>query len=219
MKGAALKYVWLTTRRELVWFPGAMFAVLVLIMWMMRRPDIRFAIAKGYLGFLVPLMTGIMAAYAVLDDPALELRFAAPVSAARTLLSRLALILSVQTAFALVFQVCAVAMGVRFAPLGSASAIQLAWIVPTISLAAVGMSGALAAAQCATGAFLAAAVWLVQLLMKSWVLANASSVYLFMGMLEPEHPGLLWSQAVLAVTSFVLMALSWVLLHRQERYL
>jgi hypothetical protein len=219
MKGAALKYVWLTTRRELVWFPGAMFAVLVLIMWMMRRPDIRFAIAKGYLGFLVPLMTGIMAAYAVLDDPALELRFATPVSAARTLLSRLALILSVQAVFSVLFQLCAIAMGVRFAPLGSVSAIQLAWIVPTISLAAVGMSGALAAAQCATGAFLAAAVWLVQLLMKSWVLANASSVYLFMGMLEPQHPGLFWSQGVLVVASFVLMALSWVLLHRQERYL
>jgi hypothetical protein len=219
MRVAALKYSWLTTRRELVWFPGAMFAVLVLIMWMMRRPDIRFAIAKGYLGFLVPLMTGILAAYAVLDDPALELRFATPVSAAQTLLTRLALILSVQAAFALGFQLCALAMGVRFSPLGSAFAIQLAWIIPTISLAAVGTSGALAAAQCATGAFLSASTWLIQLLMKGWLLANASSLYLFMGMLEPKHPDLLWSQAVLAVASFVLMAFSWVLLHRQERYL
>ena len=59
----------------------------------------------------------------------------------------------------------------------------------------------------------------MQLLMKSWLIANASSVYLFMGMLEPKHPDLLWSQGVLVVASLVLMTLSWVLLHRQERYL
>ena len=219
MSVAGLKYAWLTTRRELVWLPGAVFAALVLIMWMMRLPDIRFAIARGYLGFLVPLMTGILAAYAVLDDPALELRFATPVGASRTLLSRLALILCVQTAFVLMFQLCALAMGVRFSPLGAAPAIQLAWIVPSVSLAAVGTIGALASTQCATGAFLAASVWLVQLLMKGWLLANASSLYLFMGMLEPKHPDLIWSQAVLVVVSLVLMTFSWVLLHRQERYL
>src|SRR4029450_8188577 len=109
---------------------------------------------------------------AVRDARALELRFATPVSAAQTLLTRLALILSVQAAFALGFQLCALAMGVRFSPLGSAFAIQLAWIIPTISLAAVGTSGALAAAQCATGAFLSASTWLIQLLMKGWLLAN-----------------------------------------------
>ena len=38
-------------------------------------------------------------------------------------------------------------------------------------------------------------------------------------LLAPKHPDLLWSQGVLVVASLVLMTLSWVLLHRQERYL
>ena len=42
------------------------------------------------------------AAYSVLDDPALELRFATPVRAEQTLLARLGLILVIQAACALV---------------------------------------------------------------------------------------------------------------------
>ena len=41
----------------------------------------RFNIVRGYLGFIVPLIGGVLAAYGVLDDPALELRFSTPVRA------------------------------------------------------------------------------------------------------------------------------------------
>ena len=219
MRGASFKYSWLTFRRELVWFPVSFLAVFVLIMWMMRGADIRFAVARGYLGFLVPLVVGIMAAYSVLDDPALELRFSTPVGAMETLTTRLALIFGVQTACAVAFQVIAVAMGVDFSPLGNTLSVQAAWSIPAISLAALGTTGALLSTQCATGAFFAAAVWLVQLLMKSWFLANARAAYLFMGVLEPNSPDLVRSQLIQCAASVVLMIISWRLLHRQERYL
>lgn len=219
MRRGALRYAWRTHRRELVWFPVAFWAALIVILLMMRAPDIRFAIARAYLGFLVPLVGGILAAYTVLDDRALELRFSTPTTAAETLLTRFALMLGVQTACALSFQLIALAVGVDFSPLGNVASVQASWLVPALSLGALGTTGALAGAHAATGAFLAAAVWLVQLLMKSWLLANAPSVYLFMGVLEPGRPDLLKSQLILILMSAALMTLSWRLLHRQERYL
>ena len=214
-----IRYAWLTYRRELLWFPGALLAFFVVMTWMMRAPDIRFTIARAYLGFFVPLVASILAAYAVLDDPALELRFSTPTRPVQILLTRLAIILGVQAAGAFVFQLAAAAMGVDFSPLGGLVAVQLAWLVPTLSLSAVALGGSLAAAHGATGAFLAGATWLVQLLMKGWMLANARHLYLFMGVLEPSHPDLRASQGALLVTTLALLVLSWALLHRRERYL
>jgi len=214
-----IRYAWLTYRRELLWFPGALLGFFVVMAWIMRHPDVRFAIARGYLGFFVPLVAGILAAYSVLDDPALELRFSTPLRPSQILVGRLLLVLAVQTAGAFVFQLLALGMGVDFSPLGSILAVQRAWIVPTLALAAIGVTGSLAAAQCATGAFLAGAVWLVQLLMKGWLLANGRHLYLFMGVLEPHHPDLLASQGAVLAASLVLLTFGWALLHRRERYL
>ena len=98
MKGAGLKYSWLTYRRDQLWFPLAFLLIFVVIVLMMRHPGVRFSIARAYLGFIVPLTGGILAAYGVLDDPALELRFSTPVRAEQTLLARVGLILAVQAA-------------------------------------------------------------------------------------------------------------------------
>src|SRR5690349_21611879 len=104
MNRSALKYSWLTYRRDQLWFPAAFLALFILILLIMRHPGVRFSIARAYLGFIVPLIGGILAAYSVLDDPALELRFSTPVRAEQTLMARLGLILAVQMACALVFQ-------------------------------------------------------------------------------------------------------------------
>ena len=219
MSVAALRYAWVTFRREMLLFPAALFACFVLIAWMMRDPAIRFAIARGYLGFFVPLTGGILAAYALLDDPALELRLSTPVGAGRTLATRLGLILAIEAACALSFQAAALAMGVDFAPLGGALAVQLAWLVPTAALMSLGTLGSLATAQCATGAFVAGIVWLIQLLLKGWMLQNVPRLYLFMGVLEPGSPFLTASQSTVLAASLVSLAASWLLLRRPERYL
>jgi hypothetical protein len=214
-----IRYAWKTSRRELLWFPLALLGFFVVILLMMRHPQVRFTITKAYLGFFVPLLAGITAAYAVLDDPALELRFATRARHLQTLLARLVILLAVQGACALAFQLVATALGVDLSPLGTLLDVQLAWIVPTVALAAAGLSVSLASAQCVTGAFVAGAVWLVQLLMKSWLLANGPRVYLFMGILEPGRADLPASRAALLTCSAAALVLSWGLLHRQERYL
>jgi hypothetical protein len=219
MRGAALKYSWLTYRRDQLWFPLAFLALFIVILLILPNPVGRFSIARAYLGFIVPLVGGILAAYSVLDDPALELRFSTPVRAEQTLLARVGLILAVQMACALVFQLFVSALGIDLSPLGGLFRVQLMWLLPTLALAALGCAGALAGAQTVMGAFLAGAVWLVELMMNSWFRLNAPSVYLFLGVLAPDHPDLAINQGVLFAGSMALMLISWALLRRQERYL
>jgi hypothetical protein len=219
MKGAALKYSWLTYRRDQLWFPLAFLALFIVILLILRHPAARFSIARAYLGFIVPLIGGILAAYSVLDDPALELRFSTPVRAEQTLLARAGLILAVQTACSFVFQLFAGVLGIDLSPLGGLFNVQLVWFLPTLFLAALGSAGALAGAQTVMGAFLAGAVWLVELMMNSWFRLNARHVYLFLGVLAPGHPDLAVNQFVLFAGSMALMLVAWALLRRQERYL
>lgn len=219
MKGAALKYSWLTYRRDQLWFPLAFLALFIVIILILRHPVPRFSIARAYLGFIVPLVGGILAAYSVLDDPVLELRFSTPVRAEQTLLARLGLILAVQAACSLVFQLFAGALGIDLSPLGSLFSVQMVWFLPTLSLAALGSAGALAGAQTVMGAFLVGAVWLVQLLMNSWLRLNARHVFLFLGVIVPGDPDLRANQLVLFAGSIALLLVSWALLRRQERYL
>ena len=219
MTGAALKYSWLTYRRDQLWFPLAFLAIFIVILLIMRHPGVRFSIARAYLGFIIPLIGGILAAYSVLDDPALELRFSTPVRAEQTLFARLGLILAVQAACALVFQLFLGALAVDLSPLGNLLRVQLVWFLPTLSLAALGCAGSLAGAQTAMGAFLAGAVWLIQLLMNSWLRLNARHVFLFLGVIVPGDPDLTANQYTLFAGSLALLFVSWALLHRQERYL
>lgn len=219
MNGAALKYSWLTYRRDQLWFPLAFLALFFVILLILPNPAARYSIARAYLGFIVPLVGGILAAYSVLDDPALELRFSTPVRAEQTLLARVGLILAVQAACALVFQLFAGALGIDLSPLGGLFRVQLVWFLPTLSLAALGCAGALAGAQTAMGAFLAGAAWLIQLLMNSWLKLNARHVFLFLGVIVPDHPDLAANQCVLFTGSMALLLVSWALLRRQERYL
>lgn len=214
-----MRYSWLTFRRDALWFPPALWAIFLLIVVIMRHPDVRFTLARGYLGFIVPLISGIMAAYAVLDDPAIELRFATPVRAEQTLLERLGLIIAVQTACALSFQLFLLPLNVDLSHLGNLFGVQLAWFLPTLFLISLGTAGALVGAQTAMGAFLVGAVWLIQVMMKGWLEANAKYLHLFRSMLAPGDPDLVLNQCVLLAGSMALLFFSWLLLHRQERYI
>jgi len=213
-----LKYSWLSYRRDQLWFPLAFlafFAGIVLIL----RPGARFNVARAYLGFIVPLIGGILAAYGVLDDPALELRFSTPVRAGQILRARLGLILAVSAISAAIFQIVLGGLGIDLSPLGNLLAVQLVWFLPTLALASLGMAGALAGAQTAIGAFLAGAVWLIQLMMNSWLRANARPAFLFLGVIAPGDPALLLNRCVLFGGSVALLMISWALLRRTERYL
>jgi hypothetical protein len=218
MKRFSLRYSLLTDRLDQLWLPAAFWALFAIMSLLL--PEKAQNLARAYLGCVVPLIGGIMSAYAVLDDPALELRFATPIRSERTLLERLGLILTVQAACAVGFQLFALALGVDFLILGNWPDVQLAWLVPTLALVALGSSGSLLAAQTMTGAFLTGIVWLVELVARGWMARNNwKYVLIFVGALMPDHPDRVANQAILLALSVLLFVAAWALLRRQERYI
>jgi hypothetical protein len=220
MKSFSLRYSLLTQRADQVWFPAAFWILFALITVILNQPDKATDIARAFLGVVLPLIGGVMAAYAILDDPALELRFASPIPAARTMLDRLGITFLILAAAALSYQVFARAAGGDLAVLGSWVDVQLAWLVPTLALMAFGCLSSLAAAQTSIGAAMAGMVWIVELIAFDWLAGNIGRYALvFMGALRPAHPDLAAGRIVLAGLTFALLFASWMLLHRQERFI
>jgi hypothetical protein len=220
MKRSSLRYILLTARFDQMWFPLA-FWVLFAIIAIIRGPDYILDTTRAFLGAAIPLIGGIMAAYAILDDPALELRFATPISAAQTLLERLAPIFAIQALAALTYQGLALLLGVVFSPLGSWLDVQLAWLIPTFALMALGCLAAMLSTQTTTGAVLTGMVWVVQLVARGWFAGNPIGQYflVFMSPFMTDHPMLRANQGMLFTLSILLLSASWALLRRQERYL
>lgn len=219
MKRFSFRYTLLTYRLDQLWFPLAFWALFVIIA-LLRGNEYLLDTSRSYLGAVIPLIAGIMGAYVILDDPALELRFATPTRAGRFLAERLGLLLAIHAICALAFQMFALALGVDFTPLGNWVDVQLSWLIPTVSLMALGCLGSLLGAQTMAGAFLVGLVWIVELVARGWFAGNAGQYLLvFMGALIPEHPALRANQLSLFALTIVLLFAAWSLLKRQERYL
>ena len=220
MKRFSFKYTLLTYRLDQLWFPLAFWAFFVILTLLLSNDKQDFNIARAYIGVAVPLIGGFMAAYAILDDPAIELRFATPIRAAQILFERTILIFIIQAVSALAFIVFALLIGVDFAPLGNTLNLHLAWIVPTITMIAIGTFGAILGAQTMIGSFLVGLVWIIQVIIRDGMaINNWKYAYIFMGILTPEHPDLVGNQVALFALSAAFLFFTWLLLHKQERYI
>lgn len=121
---------------------------------------------------------------------------------------------------ALAFIVFALLIEVDFAPLGNALNLHLAWIVPTITMIALGTFGAILGAQTMIGSFLVGLVWIIEVIIRDGMAVNNwKYAYIFMGILAPEHPNLIGNQVALFALSAVFLFFTWLLLHKQERYI
>ncbi len=220
MKRFSLRYSILTSKLDQLWFPVAIFALFIIIAMILKEAPQFMNVARGYLGVAVPLIAGILAAYAVLEDPALELRFATPIHAAQTLLERLSLIFVVQVVLALTYQLLIRFLGGEFTMFLSVWHLQLAWIIPTLSLMMLGCITSLLAANSTIGALIIGMVWLVELIARGWFAQNAGKYFLvFMGALMPEHPDLSANLISLSILSIIFFVASMQLLRRQERFI
>lgn len=220
MKRFSLRYALKTYKLDQLWLPLAIFLLFALISLIQMNEPQLINIARSYLVAAIPLLAGILSAYAVLEDPALELRFATPIPASRTLLERLGLIFVIQTGFALLFQALILIIGGNFSMYLSVWHVQLAWIIPTLSLMMLGCTCSLLAANSTIGALMVGMVWLVELIARGWFAQNFGKYFLvFMGGLMPDHPDLIANYITLFVLSTALFISSLALLRRQERYI
>lgn len=216
-----LRYSLLTYRMDQLWLPAAFWALFAIVIGFLKADRDVFNLAAAFLGITLPLIGGVLAAYAVLEDPALELHFATPRPTRRILLERLGVILGVIVAAALSFQVFLAIVGIDLSGLGGPAARQLAWLIPSLAMIALGSASAFALAQSIAGALSTGLVWLVQVLARNWFLQDAWAryVFLFMGVRAPNHPNLLANQLCLAGLSLLLLWVAWSLFKKQERYL
>ncbi len=220
MKRFSLRYALLTYRLDQLWFPLAFWALFVIISLFMPEPDRVMNNTRAYLGTVVPLIGGILAAYAVLDDPALELRFATPIPPAQMLYERLGLTFLIQAVSAISYQGFALLMGADFSIFLSGWHVQLAWLLPTLAMMALGTLGALVAAQTTIGALFVGLVWIVEVIARGWLARNNGKYFLvFMGALMPDHPDLLANHLTVLALSLGFLVAAWALLRRQERYI
>jgi len=216
VRGFSVRYTLLSSGLEQIWFPATLWAFFAILGVVLREPARLLTLGCAYLGFVVPLTTGVLSAYAVLDDPALELRFTTPVRAGRMLSERLGPTLAAAALCAGAFQA---AFGTG--ALGGWGAAQLAWFVPCTALMAVGCAGALAGRKPGAGAIVVAVIWLLELIARASFAASGWAQYLliFMGALAPNHPALRANQCVLLALSAAVFCAAAALLRRQERYL
>jgi hypothetical protein len=220
-KGFSWKYMLVTCRLDMLWLPGAFWALFLVLSWMIRADPYGFAICASYLGAALPLIAGILAAYAVLDDPALELQFAAPRPAYWMLLERLGMILALAAACALSYQAVVALLQIDLSPLGGFLARQAAWAAPCLAMIALGAAAALAFRQAAAGSALIGLVWMMQVLLRDLFLQSPAARYvlIFMGSNYPQDPALRGNQAALAGLAVLLSIAAWAFLRLQERYL
>jgi hypothetical protein len=221
MKRFSLRYIFLTSSFIQLWLPLG-FWLLFMAIGVIRGAEYMVDTTRAYLGAVVPLVGGIMAAYAVIEDPALELRFATPISSAQTMLERLVPTALIQVFFALTYQLFALAFHTDFSSVfPTFGQYQLMWIIPTISLMGLGCFAALAFAQAYAGALMVGLVWIVELVARSWFAGNRIGQYflVFTTPFMQDHPALRINQISLCVLSYIFIQVSWMLLQKQERYI
>ncbi|MBN1486408.1 MAG: hypothetical protein JW981_02125 [Anaerolineae bacterium] len=218
----SLSYLLRTFKLDHIWLSAGLwglFAILVILM--QDDPTISGPTARGFLGVTLPLLGGVMAAHSILDDPALELLFATPLPAWLTLAARLGLVLVVVSVAALTFQGYLVCMDVTLNSLGNLALRQLAWLVPTTVLMALGCVMAFASANSTAGSLVVGGVWIFELLARGWFVQDrwARYFFVFMGALNAEHSVLRANQIFLAGLALVFLIAAWALLKKQERYI
>lgn len=223
MKGIQnfLRYLPATLRLDQLWLPVALWALCaIMILFLRGNVEMAFNVSRSYLGGLLPLIGGIMAAYAVLDDPALELHFSSPRSGWVLLLERLSVVLVVLAVCALSFQGFLAVTGVDLSGLGNGFWRQLAWLVPSLVMIGLGSAAGFATAQSMGGALVAGVIWFFQVLLRDMLASSAVGryVYLFMGASSPELPWLRSNQASLLAMGVLLLWASMRLLKKQERF-
>ena len=201
--------------------PAATWALFALLVALVHGNPSPADTAAAFLGVVLPLLAGVLAASLVVDDPALELLLAAPRAPWRTLLERLALLLAVVAASAIAYQILLVALAVDLSSLGGLTARQLVWLVPSLAVMGLGSVAGLGFGQGTMGALAVSLLWIVELLLRGQMLASpwARHLFLFTGALYPGWPYLAANWLCLLGAAAALVLAASLMLRRQERYL
>lgn len=210
-----------TYQASMFWLPAAIWALFVIMVGLFGKNLKAVEVSSSFTGVVLPLIGGILGAYAILDDPVLELQFASPRSGLRMMVERLGVILAILSVCAVTYQIFISAIGLDMSYYGTIWQRQTAWIIPCLALTCLGFLGAFASAQSTTAAMLVGMVWILQVIAREWFLNTPVAKYLFLftGALYPKMVSLVPSQVTLLGLSVVFLVIGWYLFQKQERYI
>jgi ABC-2 type transport system permease protein len=207
-------------RHEQLWGPLAIAGVFALIVLVLRG-DARLSneMARTFVGMILPLLAGMLAASLIVDDPALELQLAAPRAPWRLLLERLAVLLILVALLGTAFQGFAALLGVERTLLTNPLRAVAMWLLPSIPLMALGSTAALALCHGMGGALAVGFVWFVQLVVGAlFSLPLLRHLYLFAATRSAAPiPGT--NVLGLGLLAAALIVVSTQLMKKEERYL
>lgn len=214
------KYTFQAFQKDLFWLPVAMTGLFMIIVQFLPESN-KYKAAISFLGFVMPLVSGGLSAYAILEDNSLELQFTTKRSMWKMILERLGLVLVVMVLTSIVFQVYSRMAGISLSPLGSLFQRQLVWLVPCITTITIGGAASLLAKSSNGGFAFVGALWITQLLLRGWFIRQAIWRYilLFYGVMDPFGKALIINQITLTVISLVLLVFTYYLINKQERYI
>ena len=215
-----LKYTFQAFQKDQLWLPFGIMALFIIISLFIPAAN-RFNFARAFLGFMLPLLSGGLSAFAFLADPALELQFTSNHRVWKMIYERLGIIFIVVSATSLVFQAITAWMDISLMPLGEFPQRQLVWFVPCFSLLILGGAASLVTKNCHTGFSLVGGLWIFQLLARGWFAHDPVFRYflLFFGAMAPLSKERILNQITLLTISALLLVVTYVLLRKQERYI
>ncbi|MBN2047664.1 MAG: hypothetical protein JW750_07480 [Anaerolineaceae bacterium] len=216
-----LRYNWHALRRDQFWLPLAFLGLFMLLVALFFEESRAYNVAVAFLCVVLPLLSGFLAAYAVLEDPALELQFTTARSARSHLRQRMAIIFGVTAAIAVFFQLFTWAIGVSLSDLGNPLGRQVAWLLPTLSLMSLGNLFSLLLRRSTGGALLVGMLWIMQVILRGffadhrWLYAG----FLFLRGFYPDHSGVWINGITLSLITLLSLITGILMLKQQERYL
>ena len=218
----SLKTLMVGYDKEQFIFPLSLWALFLLLCTVFFDGQQAINTAGAFLGYLLPLLSGILAAYALLSDPILELRFSTQRSSWRMLAERILLLLIFFAFLALSFQGAIALAGISLVRWGNFFQRQLMWAVPTMASLALGCLTAFLGGNAMTGAGISGGLWIFQLLLRGWFSQEPVLQYGFLFQAIEKAPGstaLMWNQISLTTITIIFLTISALLLKRQERYI
>jgi hypothetical protein len=218
--GSRIRYEFQALQKENYWLPPA-FAAIFLIIVAILGPERDLSTGRAFLGYLLPLLTGGLSAYAILSDPALELQFATKRSAVRMIVERLGTIFGIVVVIGILYQLGLSALGVSLSSWGGLWQRQWVWLVPCFTTLTLGAMASLWACNSHGGFALVGGLWILQLVARGWFFDHPifRNLFLFYAAMDPLGEPRLQNQVVLGGLSLIFLVLTYCLLKKQERYL
>jgi hypothetical protein len=215
-----MKYEFQTLQKENYWLPPA-FAALFLIVVAILGPEHELSVGRAFLGYVLPLLSGGLSAYAFLSDPAVELQFATRQSAARMMIKRLGVIFGIVVVIGILYQLGLSALGVSLTSWGGLWQRQLVWLIPCFTTLSLGAMVALLVRNATGGFAFVGGLWIFQLTARAQLASSPifRNILLFYAAMDPFGEPRKANQIILLGISLVSLAITHHLLIKQERYL